>query len=67
MIEHMTDRAIKAQDLETRIKAKGEEAMRLACAFDSKGARRCYVEMYELTKQRDAETIERLERERGLR
>jgi len=62
----MTHHAQDQQDLEQRIKDKGAEAMRLAIARDTKGARRSYVEMAALVAQRTPETVQRLERERGL-
>ena len=66
MTGHVIESACAA-DLEQRIKAKGDEALRLAIARDSKAARLCYVEMAALIAKRSPETVERLERERGLR
>lgn len=59
--------AFDPAELELLIRGKGDEAMRLAVARDSIGARRCYVELAALIAQRSEETVHRMECERGLR
>lgn len=62
----LTNPAEVAADLEARIKATGAEAIRLAIARDSLGARRLYVVMAGLIAQRTPETVRRMEAARGL-
>jgi hypothetical protein len=62
-----TDTQKRAAALETEIKEKGAEAMRLAAAGNSKAARACYVELAALVAQRSPETVARMEAQRGLR
>lgn len=60
------DDQARAQDLEARISAKGEQAFSLAQAGRMREARDCYAELSRLVAQRSQACVRRMELERGL-
>ncbi len=56
----------QTQDLEARIRAKGDEAFSLAQAGRMQEARSCYADLSRLVAQRSQASVRRMELERGL-